>query len=51
MLHDGISGLSCTIKVIRVPAFEKWCSEPGVTQEGSGRNIAVKWREENQTIS
>jgi len=49
-LYDGISGLSCTIKVIKVPAIEKWCLEPAVTGDGSGRNIAVKQREENQTI-
>lgn len=51
-LYDGILGLSCTVKVIRAPAIEKWCSEPEVNQEGSGRNITVKWRrEENQTFS
>lgn len=46
MLHGSISGLSCAIKVIKVPAIEKWCSEAAVTSEES----VSETEEGNQTI-
>lgn len=46
MLHGGISGLSCIIKVIRVPAIEKQCSEAAVTRE----ERVSETEERNQTI-
>lgn len=46
MLHGGVSGLSCAIKVIRVPAIEKWCSEAAEIWEERGSET----EERNQTI-